>query len=424
VMNEVTNAYEKAFSKTRILFRYPKGENVNKTQFGFHDDSYCYETAPVSLGGDANNFGELLKLAAPSVESRWTTAPIGGELRPEIQETIFEKEPWTGEPDKPNEKWADNLKVIHPSWMINESIKKYKGATAEAALKAANQMGYDFRVTTACYKDNIKKNKKLYLGVDIQNIGVAPFYYNHELWPVKVGIKRDNELIQSWTTAWDLDKIAADGKIVNLEFTTPERLNLENGYYNICIKAENPLPNGNSLGFANEYQYDDGWLDLGLFSVGNTSGLSKPETPDKPVHQQKQPPESETAAAADPNTYEAEAESNTFEGGTATESGPTYSGGMKVGYIGNNDGTLQINNVKAPEDGEYTLSIYYATTEARSVMISINGEDPIIVDCEPGLTWTKMLQKDITVKPKSGDNTVKFFNDTGWAPDLDKISIK
>jgi len=97
-MNEVTNAYEKAFSKTRILFRYPKGENVNKTQFGFHDDSYCYETAPVSLGGDANNFGELLKLAAPSVESRWTTAPIGGELRPEIQETIFEKEPWTGEP--------------------------------------------------------------------------------------------------------------------------------------------------------------------------------------------------------------------------------------------------------------------------------------------------------------------------------------
>lgn len=42
----------------------------------------------------------------------------------------------------------------------------------------------------------------LYLKVDIKNIGVAPFYYNHELWPVEIGIKKGDSVVKTWRTTW------------------------------------------------------------------------------------------------------------------------------------------------------------------------------------------------------------------------------
>jgi hypothetical protein len=423
VYNEVTDAF-KCFTKTRILFRYPtKGKSPGIPQFGYHDDSYCYETAPVSSGGEVYYFGEMLKAAGTS--NRWETAPIGGELRPEIQKTIFASEPWTGAPDRPNESWDTDLKLIHPSWLINEGIKTYKGEEKTAAEKAANQMGYELRVEKAYYKDDLKKSDRLFLAVDIRNIGAAPFYYDHALWPVKVGIKRDGKLIDSWTTDWDLDAIAADGKAVRFEWSGSGRNGLKAGYYNLCIKVENPLPNGNALGFANEYQYDDGWLDLGLFTAAKGGGMPKPAPAARPVHQPKPTPKAEAAkSAADKNTYEAESPDNTLGGAAAVSGGDTYSGGLKVGYVGNADGTLQFNKVQASKDGDCILTIFYATAEERSMMISINGETGVKIDLEPGISWTKVLTKEVPVKLKAGDNIIRMYNDEGWAPDIDKISIK
>jgi hypothetical protein len=423
VYKEVTDAFS-CFTRTKILFRYPtKGTSKDNLQFGYHDDSYCYETAPVSLGGQSFYFGEMMN--ATNTLDRWKTAPIGGELRPEIQKTIFAKEPWTGAPDRPNESWDADLKTIHPSWLMNEGVKTYKGNVKDAAVKASNQMGYDLRVDTAYFKDTIKKNDKLYLKLDIKNIGVAPFYYDHSMWPVIVGIKQNGALIDSCSTLWDLNTIDADGKAVSFEWTGTDKNELKDGYYNICIKVENPLSNGNMLGFANEYQYDDGWLDLGLFMVGKNTSIQKPAPASKPVHQPKPIPKSEiAAAAASGNTYEAESPDNTLAGGAGAEGGDIYSGGMKVGYIGNNDGTLQINKVKAAESKDYTMTIYYATAEPRSVYVSINSGEAVKVDFEPGISWTKILSVDVNVKLNAGENTVKFFNPDGWAPDFDKISFK
>lgn len=424
VFNETIDAYNEAFKKTKILFRYPKGNDIKDTKFGYHDDSYCYETVPSELGGESYNFGEILKNTKPSTAERWKTAPIGGELRPEIQRTIFATEPWTGAPDKPRESWETNLNIIHPSWMINEAIKEYKGDVRVAAEKAAQQMGYDLQVTTAYFQDIMESTDKLSLNIKMKNIGVAPFYYNHEMWPVKIGVKQNNKIIKEWTTKWNLNEVAADGEEVSFKFKDTVKNGLDTGYYTICIKAQSPLENGNPLGFANEFQDDDGWLDLGIIGIGDVSGLQKPELTAKPPHRVKTQPKSETAAASDPNTYEAEAESNTIEGGTKTESGPKYSGGMKAGYIGNNSGILQFNNVNAEKDGEYQLIISYTTQEARSMSISINGEPAIEVDFEPALTWTKVLEKEVTVKLKTGSNIIKFFNEAGWAPDIDKIRIR
>ncbi len=425
VFNEVIGSYEKSFKKTKVLLRYPKGKSAeSKANFGFHDDSYCFETAPVSMGGEAFNFGEILKKAKPSLEERWKTAPVGGELRPEIQATIFESEPWTGAPQKPKEKWDDNLKVIRPSWLINEGIKGYGDKTREAAVKAANQMGYDLNVVKAYFFDDVNSNEKLKLEIDIRNVGIAPFYYDHTLWPVKVGVKQNNELVASWTTRWDLNAIPADGKPVSFKFTAPDKNGLEDGYYSICMRVENPLPNGNKLGFANEYQYDDGWLDLGMFTVGKGGSMTKPAPAPKPVHQPKPKPKSEVMASEDLNSYEAEAKENTLASSAKEAAGAKCSGGKKVGYIGNDAGTLQFNNVKADKDGAHTLSIYYTSAEPRAAYISVNGELGIKVEFEPTITWTKIAVKDLDINLKAGVNTIKISNEEGWAPDIDRISIK
>lgn len=423
VFNEVTSAFNEAFKKTKVVVRYPVDLDTQLSHIGYHDDSYCYETISVEYGGFDYNFIEKLKAA--KVEERWKTAPIGGELRPEIQKTIFDSEPWTGAPDMPHESWDINLKLIRPSWMINESIKTYKDEVLEKAIKASRQMGYDFRVITAYYKDNIKSKDKLYLAVDIQNIGIAPFYYDHTTWPVLVGVKKGDEVVASYTTTWDLNTIAPDSDPVRFEYRAESPIGLEDGYYTICIKVQNPLPEGNPLGFANEYQYDDGWLDLGIFAVGNVEGMATPAPKPQPTHRIKERPAAEIAAESDPNTYEAEAEINILGGSAVIEGGALYSNNYKVGYIGNNDGTLQVNGITVPEDGEYIIEIYYATQEARSAEISVNGGEPIVVDFEPGLTWTQIKVHELTVQLKAGsDNTLLISNSTGWAPDFDKFVLK
>lgn len=423
VFDEVTEAYDKAFKKTRIVFRYPKGIVSSKTHFGFHDDSYCFETIPVALGGNDYNFAEKLKNAQPSCENRWQTAPIGGELRPEIQETIFRQKPFVAGEAAPFENWDDNLRIVHPSWMINEAIKLYTGETRENALEAASQLGYDFQVTTAYYKDDIRNDSRIHLSVDIRNIGIAPFYYDNTTWPVKVGIKQGDKLITSWTTDWDLSKIMPDGNIVNLKSVSPQKIHLDDGWYSICIMVENPLPNGSRLGFANKYQYDDGWLDLGFFSVNQGGNMPRPERGPEPVHQPKQRPEQDVVVS-EPGVYEAEASNNTLEGIATIGGGKTFSGNQYVGYIGNGEGTLQFNNVYVEKDGTYTLVIYYVSAEPRSAFISINGAEGFQVDYEPSGSWSKVAEKEVTVELKAGDNTIKFYNDYGWAASVDKIAIR
>ena len=213
--------------------------------------------------------------SSPSCESKWQTSPIGGELRPEVQAVIFTENPWGAS----HEKWDDCVKVSHPTWLINEKIKSYSGDTKANAIKAQKQMGYDFQVVKA-YFDNIKKSSSLFLGIDVKNIGIAPFYYNHTLWPVMIGVKDAKvTVVASWKTTWDLNTIPADASSKNFEFTQ-DKPNLDPGKYTVAIKVVNPLPNGHNLKFANKNQKTDGWLDLGTFTVVADNAVLTQDQPD------------------------------------------------------------------------------------------------------------------------------------------------
>ena len=75
-----------------------------------------------------------------------------------------------------------------------------------------------------------------------------------------------------------------------------------------------------------------------------------------------------TAATCRPTpglqSYEAESDVNTLQGSAIVLSCPTCSGGLKVGYVGSNDGTLQFNAVGVVATGNYTVTICYLNGDA------------------------------------------------------------
>jgi hypothetical protein len=133
-----------------------------------------------------------------------------------------------------------------------------------------------------------------------------------------------------------------------------------------------------------------------------------------------------TWSAISTTSYEAESSANTFSGGAKVMSCSNCSGGEDVGYIGNNSGTLQINNVNAPSSGNYLLTIYYANGDStsRTASISINGGTSTSYTFATSHGGNLVATLPIIVPLNAGsNNTIKFYNTSSWAPDIDKITI-
>lgn len=127
-----------------------------------------------------------------------------------------------------------------------------------------------------------------------------------------------------------------------------------------------------------------------------------------------------------PESEEAEAANNTLAGGAIVRACGGCSGGEDVGYVGNG-GTLQFNNIYVGSAGTYNLLIAYANGDAtsRSAYVSVNGAAPSIVPYTfwPTGGWTTVGTLTAPVTLATGENTIKFSNSSGWAPDFDKITV-
>lgn len=264
VYQEVLTAFDQAFDITPLCVREPKdGIEHSTADIGYHDDSFGRATLTADAGGQSWSFME--KVTAAKEQNKWKTNPIGGEIYPVDQMTIFASDPFTG---GEGQTWDACLAQAHPTWLMCHKIQEYTGETKKNALKASHQLGYDFRVTKAYY-DDMTADEPFYLGIGIKNIGIAPFYYDHTTWPIEIGVKKSGKLVKHWTTDWDLDRIAADHKTITFEYSVAKP-DLPSGTYTMCIRVVNPLANGDILGFANKGQNTDGWLDLGTFEITKT----------------------------------------------------------------------------------------------------------------------------------------------------------
>ena len=125
-----------------------------------------------------------------------------------------------------------------------------------------------------------------------------------------------------------------------------------------------------------------------------------------------------------PNTkVEAEASGNTFSGAAAVSSCAACSGGAKVRFIGSTSSNfLVVNNLSVATAGTYALTIQYGVNGTRTFDLSVNGGATIAVNCT-GTDFNTPAKTTVSVTLKAGNNSIKFFNNTAWAPDLDVVSV-
>jgi len=261
VQTEVMDAYANAFHKTKLLVRYPAGPSDsyyadNHAQpMGYHDDSFSWDTLPVDKKTNSYFMG---KMQLADAMDRWKTQPIGGEVRPEIFDTLFDDP--TGAPK--GQEFGPCLEATHATWLMNSGVfrTKFEGAKLDRALAGARRMGYELMVTAAAL--TVKKDGGLDVKIKIRNAGVAPFYYS---WPVEIGLlDSTGKVATTWRTDWDLTGILPGPDSIALDFTQA-KLALPTGEYQVVMRAVNPLPNGVPLRFANQTQDANtpGWLSLG-----------------------------------------------------------------------------------------------------------------------------------------------------------------
>ena len=135
-------------------------------------------------------------------------------------------------------------------------------------------------------------------------------------------------------------------------------------------------------------------------------------------------------AAAQEVSYEAEASGNTVRGTAVRSSdycgsGATgCSGGQKVRRIGSGHADyLAINGVAAATTGNHRVKIYYTSGENRNLSVSVNGGQATELSNLNSGGWSVVASVEVDLHLSAGLNSIKFFKDGEWAPDIDRITV-
>jgi len=258
----VLDAYEKAFTKTPVLLRYPVGEgkpnlagNANRP-FGYHDDSFAWGTLDDGKRENSWYFMPSLNAAGDAAMNKWRTHPIGGEVRPEVWGQIHDEKP----KHKNAQDFMTCVEQTHVTWLMESGIFQDKPDDERyaRAVSQVRRMGYDFHVPTAGIT---REGAALNVHLTAVNQGVAPFYQD---WTLELAaLDQEGRITKRWPVDWKLtgllpgDPAREWAAAIDVEAALAGQV--------LALRVINPLSNGKPLRFANADQDRDatGWLSLG-----------------------------------------------------------------------------------------------------------------------------------------------------------------
>jgi hypothetical protein len=116
-----------------------------------------------------------------------------------------------------------------------------------------------------------------------------------------------------------------------------------------------------------------------------------------------------------------EGEAGTLGGTAVVASCSACSGGAKVRFIGNGAGNDVTIAVTAATAGSRTLTVFGCVNGTRTFSVSVNGGAAQSVALT-GVDFNNPVSATLAVSLNSGANTIRLFNDTAFAPDLDRIT--
>ena len=261
VQEEVMDAYESAFKVTKVLLRYPVGENHPRLAanvhrpLGYHDDSFAWATLETGRKQDAWFFMALLKAAGPAAEAKWKTQPIGGEIRPEAWGYVFDENP----PNPRVQNFRQCVEATHVTWLMDSGMfgKTRNPERIKRAENEVRRMGYEFHATAVTI--GTVKNGKLPVALEIENRGIAPFYYD---WKPEWGLLADDRVVRTFPGSGSLlGLLPGDTPRVWKELL--DVADVGPGTYTLAVRVPNPLKGGKPIRFANaEQDIESGWLLL------------------------------------------------------------------------------------------------------------------------------------------------------------------
>ena len=259
VQDEVLEAFEHSFQTTKLLVRYPEdgsrerfAPNVNRN-VGHHDDSFTWSTLYNRDGG----WYFLTQMAENNALGKWKTNPIGGELYPQLNSSVFKNVSEHG--GRVASEFVQTVEATHATYVrlwavFEEGLSDPRRCRAESAVL---RMGYDLhfrRATITCERSRFR------IRAELENRGVAPFYYN---WPVYLGLLNSaGEVIEERLVDWHVHKLPAGARRI-LDTTFAPCSVPAGGSF--AVRVPNPMDGGRPLRFSNKSQQLDGqtWMVLG-----------------------------------------------------------------------------------------------------------------------------------------------------------------
>lgn len=265
VQTEVMDAYEAAFKTTPVLLRYPANDDTfqkaanAKRKFGYHDDMFAWATLDTGKKDDAWFFLAAMKAAGPDAESKWKTHPIGGEISPLAWGDVFDAKP----AKKEIQDFRTCVEGTHASWVLDSGMfgAKPPAERVKRAEEEVRRMGYEFHapaVTAGAVKDG-----KLSVNVEVENRGVAPFYYD---WKPEYGLLADGKAVKTFAGTGKLTGLLPGDK-PRVWADTLDVTGVKAGAYTLGVRVPNLMKTGTPVRFANETQASDGWLSLGAVEI-------------------------------------------------------------------------------------------------------------------------------------------------------------
>lgn len=240
VQREVMEAYAKAFTKTKILLRYPAGpktfwhEDNHERPFGYHDDSFCWAT--LDTGKEADHWYFEPSLRAAGATEKWQRFPIGGEIRPELWKTSF-----TEQPHPRDQGFLECVERLHVTWLMDTGLFDprfpMEAARRQRALRDVRRMGYELYVSRVEWAEGT-------LTMTVENRGVAPFYYD---WPVELFVGDSPKAVPA--------KIKLSGVLPGKPVKWRFKVEQAERY---LLRVPNPMTGGSPLKFANKEQGAEG----------------------------------------------------------------------------------------------------------------------------------------------------------------------
>lgn len=130
----------------------------------------------------------------------------------------------------------------------------------------------------------------------------------------------------------------------------------------------------------------------------------------------------ESLQAPPPTSLSFEAENGSLFNGAEIQNCGSCSNGKQVGNLGGDFKGYFTTLVNVTEAGVYTMKLSFSSGDPRSIFINVNNGGATEVVCNSG-DWGVVADINVDINLSVGNNVIKFFNDNGYGPNIDKFEL-